>query len=390
MSEQVQESQENAEEFTGQSLGLGIAAAVFPQIEQAINQMESNEQQQQTASVVDTTPQQVSTTSGNVNEQESENEEVIETPLGNISVPKSNAKASQKPQAPQTLDDLFNGLVTKFGIQAKDPQEAVKKMEEAVGTWRKQASELPEYKKKADGIEKGLSALPTELQEAIQVAASGGDWKSAVNNSKLVDFSKGLEKQEDKNLINHFFPGKFTEEQLEDIENSDDTAISIALEAAKEKFSMLKQQRDQKVQSMIKEAQDRQAAYSASIDTAFETLNESLPLFKDESAKADVRQVLESGDFMKLFIGNDGALKPDAAQNVLMVLKGKETIDHLTNFIRNRERSNVTEEFIERGNTKSPSRGSANDNAIGKGVQVSPELQRQLDILKAATKGKAF
>jgi hypothetical protein len=141
---------------------------------------------------------------------------------------------------------------------------------------------------------------------------------------------------------------------------------------------------------MIKQAQDRQAAYSASIDTAFKTLGESLPLFKDESAKTDVRQVLESGDFMKLFVGDDGALKPDAAQNVLMVLKGKETIDHLTTFIRNRERSAVTEEFVERGNTKSPSRGSANDNALGKGIQVSPEMQRQLDILQKATQGKTF
>jgi hypothetical protein len=389
MSEENQNLEQAGEEFTGQNLGLGIAAAVFPQIEQAINQMNTQEQQQAPATV-DTTTQVAETTSGQVNEvANTEEEDVIETPIGNISIPKNNQN-SQKSQAPQTLDDMFNGLVTKFGIQAKDPQEAVKKMEEAVGTWRKQASELPEYKKKAEGIEKGLGALPTELQEAIQVAASGGDWKSAVNNTKLVDFTKPVEKQDEKNLINHFFPGKFSEEQLEDIQNSDDTAISIALEAAKEKFSMLKQQRDQKVQSMIKQAQDRQAAYSASIDTAFKTLGESLPLFKDESAKTDVRQVLESGDFMKLFVGDDGALKPDAAQNVLMVLKGKETIDHLTTFIRNRERSAVTEEFVERGNTKSPSRGSANDNALGKGIQVSPEMQRQLDILQKATQGKTF
>ncbi len=208
-----------------------------------------------------------------------------------------------------------------------------------------------------------------------------GNWMKVITNAPQFDFTKPVEKQDIKILVNSYFPNEFSQEDWD--EATEPKALTIAKQSAKEKFSADKRELDTLSATQIKDARLRKEAKAESVDGSLTVLKQSFPDL-DKTDIKDIQKVMESGDINSLFINKNGTWKSDAAEKIMMALYGKSTIMSLTKAAAGaaakRAESKANEEILSRGaDTPAPNRNSGAETN-----KPNPEVAKKVDSL---TKG---
>lgn len=293
-------------------------------------------------------------------------------------------KTTSTPVQVNTPDEALKALGAKYGIQGATPSELFAGMDQAWSKHRQQAQEGAKAKSDLTAIQEDFKAMPEELVAAIKTWGEGGDYKQALTAPAGVDFKKPLAQQDLKSLVNHYFPGEFTEEELADLENTTSRDVKLAVEASKDKFKTQKSSNDAAAARMIETSRERQRVFSESIDTAMTRLTEALPYFTDKSSIASLRASMESlhqlkgTELGKEFLSADGALLPDAAAKLAMLKHGMSISAQLISRASALAASKATEEVVSRG-TDTP--GQASGHTGNHGNQVSKEVETFRSIL---------
>lgn len=270
-------------------------------------------------------------------------------------------------------EDILNVIKTKYGQDIKDVKE-LPKFFESVDKMRANAQKFEDTQKKLTQFEEEYINLPSQFHKAVELYIKGEDFTKAFTESSKIDFNKPADKQDVKELVNHYFKGKFTEEDFKDPEDKSEKLL-MAEEAAKVKFEAEKQMFDNKRALSTDKANLVLKAREESVNSSVKMLTQRFPDM-DEIALKQVESALKGGPekILSYFLNSDGTYKPEAAVKLMMAEVGESEISALIQIAERQTETRVNEELLSRGaNTPTPARGSS-----APPQQLDPETQKKI------------
>lgn len=275
-------------------------------------------------------------------------------------------------------EQILDVIKMNFGQEYKDIKETSKFFETAQG-WRKDAEKLKTVDTELSTLKKDIEGLPQEFFVAFSKMAKGEDWKEAFTGGPKVDYTVPFEKQDIKNLVNTYFPGKFTDQDFAEQDKSE--MLKLAEEAVKKNFDSDKKTYDANRAAVKDQASKRAEAQKAAVSSSVTRLKERFPKM-DEEFLQETQSIMEGGaqNILSLFLNQDGTVKPEAAIMLMMAKYGEqELLPQAMEVAANIAESRANEDLVTRGaDGPKPKQGS------GAPETISPELKKQLDEIKRA------
>jgi hypothetical protein len=280
-----------------------------------------------------------------------EADQIIDTPLGKLTV-KAPAQPAAAATKPSTFEDVFKSgdFTSALGMEINSPEDLQAKVP-VFKEWRTQATQGAEHKKKHDALMGEFTSLPQEAKgfmlTVLESERNGDDsWKHMLVKTPVLDFKTPAEKVDTGLLLKTYYPGKFTEEQVSEPDNE---AVQLAIEASRKFYVADQKSQTLKAQSQLEKAQQRRSAVSASLATSVEKVNSFLPVQVDDARVSEIKDLMESGSWMRLFQNEDGTFTEHAAASILMANHGAQTLGQVVQFAQNRAMSSATEVFVDKG-----------------------------------------
>lgn len=122
-----------------------------------------------------------------------------------------------KAEAP-ALDDTAKAALKARGVEDIDALLSER------GTLAEQVQQFKQKAEQYDSMEKALKELPVEIGKAIEAFRKGEDYtKHLTPLTKGISMSKDAKSIDKQALVDHYFPNKFTQEQIDAIKDGDDT-----------------------------------------------------------------------------------------------------------------------------------------------------------------------
>lgn len=224
-----------------------------------------------------------------------------------------NEGQQTEPEWPKEILERFKG---ELGF---DSPAAIK---QHIATLSEQTEQLKTKAQEAEAIRQRIDEFPLELQNAINRQLQGEDGVAYLQSLRQgVSLSKEAKDIAQEKLVEAYFPGKFTPEQLESIREGDET-----LKAAHERFAELaamehnaqrtkelgRVEAQQKAYTMQREA--REASKAAAV-AAFKQ-NKSLSALVDNAFVSK----FQSGQLeTELLYNEDGTYRPEALARLAMI-----------------------------------------------------------------------
>jgi hypothetical protein len=263
----------------------------------------------------------------------------------------------------ESFDELPSVIKSKYGQQLKDAKD-LPKFFESVDKWRTAAQNADKISKDLEKVQKEkddaiavFENMPTDLLEAAKTYYSGGDYKKVFDGKSTLDFSK--EKHSTKTLVNHYFPGEFTDADFE----ADETPreLKIAEKASIDKYKTEKASREQRAKSEVERASQKNKAFLSSVKSSVDSLKKEFPDMTADVIQ-DISSTLSGNALMSKFYNVDGTLKPNAAKMLALAEHGEEFISQLMEVAQRQGETSANEEFVDRARKKpknAPSKGNA-------------------------------
>jgi len=184
-----------------------------------------------------------------------------------------------------------------------------------------------EFEKHKSGayVKEVLSTLPEPILNAIEKVGKNEPWEDAFSNVKPVDYNKNYT---DEELVNLYYPNKFTEEELADAEN---VAAKAAKKNGRQAFLIEKQEkvnakqlasvRNEQATKLARESLERTIANWKKNQVL---LTPNIAADKLASMETRIRTELTTGSFYRKFVNSDGTYTDDAASYIYPLSFGTE------------------------------------------------------------------
>lgn len=288
-------------------------------------------------------------------------------------VPKEDIKIEK-------LDDVLSVFSKNLGMDLKEAGD-LSKVVSQTKEWRQSAEKLKTVQSDYDKLIQEYQSLPTEIHEAVRLISEGKDFKEAFIAKTGLDLKKDIASVDKKELIKHYFPDKFTDDDFSQEEPS--AALAIAEEAAIKQFNVDKQQFEAKRALDIKRAEDNLKAFNTSVESSVTNLTTSFPNADKDGINA-VKQVMLGGPKAVIeMLMENGAFKADAAEKLLFLMHGKDIISDYAEIAANERETQVNEELLKHSTDK-PAPIRTNGTPTQK-VEMSEEDKATYEALKRTT-----
>jgi len=284
-----------------------------------------------------------------------------------------------------SLDGFDNYLSENYSI--KDAAELKAVLEEA-NVAKASVAELTAQK---EGLDQGLAGLPIELGDAVRAALDGKEWKEHITKASPIDLRKNVTDLTDRELIEAFAPGEFTDSDWEEIKDEDgDPQIKKAMRAtlalSKNQFTGMQAAKTKEIEDYSAAVEQRESKYLASLDTASSKVAESFEGIEANYVKSITDKVKKEG-ITSFFMDADGNLKEDAIVKLIKTTSDYEGMIKI-------EKNNAVREALNKERQEQLSRGEATPR-VRQGTtsgteEVSEEVKKKLDDLRKLTGGSNF
>lgn len=258
---------------------------------------------------------------------DSEKEEEVENQEEADSIFFSN---NTKKEEPKTLEELYNTITKKFGINAKD-EKGLQKFVSSSEKWRTDAQRGVEAQKKYDELLSEITELPPLIKKQIEAYANGLDFKSVFNDNKYnIDYSKEFEKHKKEDIVSHYFNEdmialnkEFKEDNIdEDKYNKEiDRLYGLTKKVYSKDYNSFKEEQKRE----FEKAKVQKENFTTSIDNSIEYLKEEFPDFKESQLK-EIKNELSKGDILSHFFNKNGTVKKEAAEMLALMKYGKKEV----------------------------------------------------------------
>ena len=283
----------------------------------------------------------------------------------------------------ENVDHILETVKSKFGQEAKDIKDLPKFFESAE-KWRADSQKVEEVSQKVDQYENLLSGLPQEIINSMELFYNAQDYMQAFKDKPKFNFDVAADKQDTKELVNHYFPNKFTDEDFAEEEKSQ--ALDIATQASIDKFNLEKQTRDNQRAKAAETATKQVELFKSSVNGSVASLKQTFPDIDTNELKT-IQKTLEGGQnaIVQTFFNQDGTVKANAAEALMMAIHGKSVIDEMMTVASHATETKLNEEILSRGNeTRKPK------NTAGAQEQISESAKAVLQGLGGIKTQKTF
>ena len=171
-------------------------------------------------------------------------------------------------------EQILDVVKKDFGQEYKGIGE-MSKFFESAKKWRNDSQAFEKTKAEYDNIVEVLDNTPEEIIEAMKLYHSGQDYMKAFENNPKFNLDLPVEKQDINELVKHYFPGKFADEDFE--EENASPALDIAKQAAIDKYNYSKVTRDNQRAEVEKSANARLQSVKTSVEGSVNYLKQSFP-----------------------------------------------------------------------------------------------------------------
>lgn len=239
--------------------------------------------------------------------------------------PAEPAPTPEAPAAPKTPEELYIEALNAGRPETPALDDAAKAALKARGIEDVDAflnehatitEQLNQYRTKAeqyDAVDKALKELPVEIAQSIQDYRDGKDYTQALMPlSKGITLSKEAKDIDPFKLVDHYYPGRFTEEQKAEIADGTNDALKAAhdqfVELASGKHDGMRAQR-------IAQMTERQASAKAQQEADARAIAANIAYMKKDPALSalltpDLQRDFEDGTLIqKTFYNADGTYK---------------------------------------------------------------------------------
>jgi hypothetical protein len=245
---------------------------------------------------------------------------IIKSPLGEQKY--GGTPAADIPM--NTFQDVQKFAKDFIGADLKEVKDFVPFFAK-VKTLQEQASQAEGLQKVVDNYKSNLESLPKEVILILDAAVSNGDYKSVINNlqkKSALDYTKSFADHDPVALANLYTGKQYTKETFEALDEFSRSALSdsVKMKFDADRSEVLNFENNNKIAM-----EQRQKAYSTSIDTSISALQASNPRM-DKNAVAEIKKVMQFGLSDVLF-NKDKTYASDSAEKIAMMLYGKQTID---------------------------------------------------------------
>lgn len=223
-----------------------------------------------------------------------------------------------------SVEDMLRMISTESEVEVKTLDDVVSKVLTPFKTLRGKVNEIPEMESKLNSLSSVITSMPEDLGQLVHTWMTGGNYQEMMSNqlvAKTIDFSKDFGDHNELKLINHFTKGNFTQETFTALDPSVQESLRVA---TRSQYDSNRRQLQAKP-NISKVVEDRRAAFVESVDKSVAALKVQFPDMLPERIQ-EVRNTLLSGGHNKRLYSNDGMYKPNAAQDVSMMLYGSEAI----------------------------------------------------------------
>jgi len=287
-------------------------------------------------------------------------------------------------------------LLTKnLGIEVKSVEDLTKvigrinELNTNISSLADEKAELEEYKAT-------FEAMPDDLFAITQKWANGEDYHSEIQAIARmnIDFTKPFSNHNVKDLIELYNPGKFSEEDYQDME--DDKAMKAVVELTKAAYEKDRDRYKGVKERYAEQSKKDKAAFTKSVDSSIAALSKDVPYVKDHH-KQRVGGILKSGatGILSLFIDDSGLMKPEAGKLVALAIYGEAAIASRGNIAKKEGQSEAVEEIVRRTPTAAEKKsmaggavpGGAESDEIKKFKDtVIPKVNQENPFMKASVK----
>lgn len=273
----------------------------------------------------------------------------------------------------ENTDQILEVVKSKFGQDIKDIKE-LPKFFETTSKWREDSQKLESVTTEKEKYESILSNLPDDIISSMEMYFNGKDYTKAFDGKPKFNFDVPVEKQDTKELVSHYFPNKFSEEDF--AEETPSAALEIAISASTDKFKAEKQLKDAQRAKVAEDAQKSIDLYNASVNGSVNHLKQSFPEV-DENEVKNIRKILEGGAnaIVAHFCNPDGTLKETTAESLMFAIHGKSLIADYAEAESHVTETKINEELLSRGNeTRKPKQGNGVNTISDSAKQVLADL----------------
>lgn len=219
-----------------------------------------------------------------------------------------------------TIDDAVKEL-QELGYEVGEDKNIASALAD-LKQYKEDITKKEEEIKGLKSYEEFLSKMPDDLYKIVSDYANGKDYRAVMKDlvGGLVDFSVPFDKQDVRNLIEFYYPGKYSKD--EDYQALKESPIyNDLVEMVKERYT---EQRNEKIKSEEKIENtliQNDQKINESIEASIDFLNKSGKKF-DETTTSSIKQMMANNgaEFVKLFFNNDGTWKPDASLNIAKII----------------------------------------------------------------------
>lgn len=280
-------------------------------------------------------------------------------------------------------EQILDVVKKDFGQEYKGIEELPKFFESAK-KWRNDSQAYEKTKSEYDNILSVLENTPEELIEGIKLFHSGEDYMKAFQNRPAFNFDLPAEKQDVNALVKHYYPNEFADEDFN--EGNESSALKIAKQASIDKYNYTKTARDNERVTREQNASKQLESMKSSVSGSVNYLKQSFP-DADQDVISDISNTLEGGiqKVAELIYNNDGTVKPEAAEMLMMMKHGKSEISRMMKIAANQAESQANEDLVTRGaDTKKPVKTGQTADKISEGAM------EQLKALSVFREKKTF
>jgi len=252
-------------------------------------------------------------------------------------------------------------------------------LESLVGSSLKLQEKAEEYdalSQKAANYESVFENMPAQLYEAVDQFLKGGDWKAPITSKPNLDFTKTLDNQSEKSLVENYMPNQFTDEDWSDYKGDDvdlnlKRAMDIAINTAKSNFEKDRNEIESLQTTRLNEARENEKKLNASVDNSIEYLRKNIEGINDNYVK-QLKGNLNVAKLTEMFFNKDGSFKEDAALKMVMAEDGYSMMNQYKTLAERQAETKERQQILVRTpeSPKAKKKGAENEGTVSKEVQA--------------------
>lgn len=243
-------------------------------------------------------------------------------------------------------------LSDSFGVEVKTFDD-IKTVVEKHNTLNEKSGQLEVENSKLKQYQDVFETMPDEIFSIVEAWIGEKDFHQEIENQSRanIDFSMPVGKQDIKKVVEYYNPGKFSDEDYQDID--DDKAMQSVVILAKKAYEKDQETLKGKRAIYKKDTDEANAKFVKSVEASVGNLSKSIPFMK-EGHKAKISKILQGGhnSITGLFFNEEGFLKEDAGKLIALALYGEEAIKIQSEIASRKGESKANEQVVTRSATK--------------------------------------